>query len=315
MPNLIATPRKWQNKTLLIKSETTYGTDPTPTGAANWIEARNVSLTPLDSDKVQRNIDLPYMGNSGNILVSNWAKLSFDIAMVPSGTAGTAPKWAPLLLGCGMAETITASTSAVYNLVSAAFGSVTGYMNIDGVLHKLLGKRGDVKGKIGAKGTPMLSFSFDAIYMTPVTGGLPTVTRTGWLLEEGVNSVNTTALTINGASLVLNSLDWSLGNKIARMDLPGPQREVAIIDRAPQASATVLAPDLTTFNPFALAEAGTTVALSNTHGSVAGKKVKIDMQVRIIGVDYEQVEETMAYKLTLDPIPVAGNDEIVLTCL
>lgn len=315
MPNLISSPRKWQNKALLVKGETTYGTDATPTGAANWIEARNVSLTPMDSDKVARNIDLPFMGNSGNILVSNWAKLSFDVAMAPSGTLGTAPKWGPLMLGCGTAETVTASTSVAYNLISSAFGSLCAYMNIDGVVHKLLGMRGEVKGKMSAKGTPMLSYSFDAVYVTPVAGGLPTITRTGWMLEEGVNSVNTLPVTINGVALAFSSFDWSFGNKVARLDLAGPQRVVDITDRSPQASITVLAPDLATFNPFVLAENGTTVALTNTHGSAAGKKIKTDMQVRVIGVDYDKIEEMMAYKLTLDPVPVVGNDEIALTCL
>lgn len=315
MPNIITSPRKWRNKTLLVKPEAAYGVDATPTGAANWIEARNVQLTPMDTDKVDRNIDLPYMGSAGSILVSFWAKLSFDVALAPSGVVATAPKWAPLLLACGTAETVTAVTSVAYNLVSTNQSSVVGYMNIDGALHKLVGMRGNVKGKQAAKGTPMLSFSFDAVYATPVTGALPTVTRTGWAIEEGVNSVNTGPVSINAVALAYSTMDWDFGNKIGRIDLPGPQREVTITDRMPSASITVLAPDLATFNPFSLAENGTTVAVSVTHGSAAGKKIKTDMQVRLIGVDYDQIEGNAAYKLTLQPLPVAGNDEIVITCL
>jgi hypothetical protein len=315
MPNLIGSPRKWRNKALLVKTEAVYGSDSTPTGVLNWIEARNVTLTPMDSERAERNIDLPYMGSSGNVIVTNWAKLSFDVAMAPSGDPGVAPKWAPLLMACGTAETVTATTSAAYNLVSNVFSSVVAYMNIDGVIHKLLGMRGEVKGKVSAKGLPMLSFSFDANYVTPVEGAMPAVTRTGWMLEEGVNSVNTAPVTLGGVPLAFSALDWAFGNKVARMDLPGPQREVAITDRKASASITVLAPDLATFNPFALAEAQTVVVLSSTHGSAEGKKVKTDMQVRVIGVDYDKIEEMVAYKLTLDPVPVAGNDEIVLTCL
>jgi hypothetical protein len=313
MSNLIASPRRWRNKAILIKSEATYGVDAIPTGAANWIEARNVTLTPMDNDKVARNIDLPYLGNSGDIIVSSWAKLTFDVALAGSGVAGTAPKWAPLILACGTAETIVATTSASYNLISSAFGSVCAYVNIDGVQHALLGGRGEVKGKFAAKGTPTLSFTFDFNYVAPVVGAAPAVTRTGWAIEEGVNSANTLAAIINGVPLPFSALDWSFGNKVARMDLPGPQREIVISDRAPQATLTVLAPDIVTFNPFALASSAAVVAFTNTHGSAAGKKVRTDMQVRVIDAAYDKVDDMLAYKLTLQPIPVAGNDEIALT--
>lgn len=315
MPNLITNTRKWKNKALLIKPEAAYGVDATPTGAANWIEARNLTLEPMDVEKVDSNIDLPFMGNSGSILVGFWTKLSFDVAMAGSGVAGTPPKWGPLMLACGMAETTVVTTSVAYNLVSTNFGSLVAYMNIDGVLHKLLGMRGNAKGKASAKGTPMISLAYDAVYATPVVGVMPTVTRTGWAIEEGVNSANTGPASINGVPLAFSSLEWDLANKIGRIDLPGPQREVTITGRAPSASITVLAPDLAIFNPFTLAETSAVVALSTIHGSTAGRKVKTDMQVRVTGVSYDQVDENAAYKLTLTPVPVVGNDEVALTCL
>lgn len=315
MPNLIANTRKWRNKGLLVKLETAYGVDAIPTGAVNWIEARNVNLTPMDNDKVARNIDLPYMGGAGNIIVSSWAKLTFDVVVAPSGSPGVAPPWAPLLLGCGMAETITTTTSAAYNLVSSGFSSLCSYMNIDGTVHKLFGMRGSVKGKLSAKGVYALSFSFDANYLTPITGAAPAVTRAAWKIEEGVNSVNTQAVSLNAVPLVLSSLDWDIGNKIARMDLPGPQREVAITDRSATASATVMAPDLATFNPFVLAETSAVVPFTVTHGSAIGKKSKTDLMVRIIDAAYDNSDGVLNYKLTFEPVPVVGNDEIALTCL
>ncbi|MGK5012162.1 phage tail tube protein [Janthinobacterium sp. MDB2-8] len=315
MANLIVNPRKWRNKALVLATEATYALDAAPTGLLNWIEARNVSLTPMDVDRAERNIDLPYMGTSGSVIVSTWAKLAFDIAIAPSGVVGTAPKWGALLMACGLAETVTAATSVAYNLVSNVFSSATAYMVIDGTLHKLLGMRGEVKAKMSAKGLPMLSFAFDACYVTPVTGAMPTVDRTGWTLEEAINSVNTGPVNIGGVPLSFSEFDWALGNKIARMDNPGPQREILITDRKPTASITVLAPDLATFNPFALNDSGATLDLTSMHGTVAGKKFKTEMKARITGVEYAQIEEMVGYKLTLEPLPVNGNDEIALTCM
>ncbi len=316
MPNLISTPRKWQSKAILIKPEApgAYGVDTTP-AAANWIEARGVSLNGIDTETAERNIELPYFGPGGKLITSTWAKLSFEIAIAGSGTAGTAPKWGPLMQGLGFAETIVANTSVNYALVTQGIGSLVAYINVDGIFYKLTGMRGDAKMKTNAKGYKALSFDFQALFNSPTGAAMPTIDRTGWLVEDAVNSVNTGVLAINGVNLAFSTYEWGLGNKIARIDLPGPQREVAITDRVPTCNATVLAPALSAFDPYALANAGATVSLSNTHGTVAGKKVKEDLKVRIIGIQEDQVEGMAAYKLSMEPTPVSGNDEIGITLL
>lgn len=315
MPNLIANPRKWEKKAVLLKGETGYAVDAAPTGLLNWVEARNVSLTSFDAETAERNIEMPYMGNGGKVITSIWSKLSFEVALAGSAAPGTAPKLGPILLGGGFAETISAGVSTTYNLISDAFGSMTAYLNIDGTLYKFVGARTEIKGKITAKGTPMLTVDMSSLYTTPVEGAMPTISRTGWLLEEAVNSVNTGKLTLNGIDLAFSSLEWGCGNNLARIDLPGPQREVAIDGRKPTASTTVLAPALSVFNPYTLAESGAVVDITNTHGSAAGKKTKIDLKAKIIGVAEDKIEKMLAYKLTLEPFPDDGNDEIVLTFL
>jgi hypothetical protein len=314
-PNLVTTPRAFKKKVVLAKLETVYAQDATPTGAANWIEARNISLTPMDVEKAERNIDLPSFGSSGSIIVAAWTKLAYDIAAAPSGSPGVAPKWGVLLQACGFSETVVATTSVTYNLVSSNIGSLSGYINMDGTLHKMPGSRGDVKLKMPAKGIPLFSFSFDSLYVQPVIGLAPTITRTGWAIEEGVNSTNTGPATINGVAMAFSSLEWALGNKIARVDLPGPQVEVQITDRSLTGSITVVAPPLSDFDPFQLARAGATVPMSSTHGTAAGKKYKTDAQVRITGAEYDQVDGMMAYKISFEGPPVLGNDEIALTML
>ncbi|OON62283.1 hypothetical protein B0920_02050 [Massilia sp. KIM] len=298
-----------------MKLETAYGVDNTPDGATNWIEARNVNLTPMEMTRKERDIILPYMGNAGSVVTGIWAKLSFDVALVGSGTAGTAPKFSAPLLGCGMAQTVVATTSVAYNLVSQNHSSVVGYMYIDGVLHKLTGMRGNCKGTMAQQDTPRLTFEFDALYVTPVVGPLPAVTRTGWQTEEGVNAKNTQAASVNGVDLSWSAFDFDLGNKISRLNLPGPHLAIEITDRMPNSSLTVLAPPLAAFNPFALAESNQVVPVSVAHGSTAGKKARYDLQARVADVSYTEVEGIAAYSLKLEPTPVAGNDEVALTLL
>ena len=315
MPNLIASPRFFDKKAVVLKEEVTYGTDPVPTGAANWFEARNVSLTSYDVETAERNIIENWLGHSGKIVASKWSKLSFEIALAGAGAAGTAPKWGPMLLGCGFAETVSAGVDVDYNLVSTAFDSLTAYLVIDGVLYKFVGCRGSVKGKITAKGIPTLAVELTSLYTAPVAGDITGIVKTGWTIEEAVNSVNTGKVTLNAVDLAFSTFEWDLANQIVRLDLPGPQREVMLRDRAPTASLTVLAPLLAAFNPYALADAGTTVDLTNTHGTAAGKKVKTDAKVRVVGVSETEIEGMAAYQLSLDMMPVAGNDELILTVL
>lgn len=315
MSNLIATPRVWDKKAVVLKAEAIYGTDATPTGAANWYEARNVQLTSYDTVTAERNTIENWLGNGGKIVASKWSKLSFEIALAGSGAAGTAPKWADALLACGFAETVAAGVSVTYNLISSAIPSVTAYLEVDGVLYTFVGCRGSVRLRLNSAGIPVMAFELTSIYTAPAAGAISGIVKTGWTYEDAVNSVNTGKVTLGAADLAFSTFEVDLANQIARLNLPGPQVEVMLRDRAPTASLTVLAPALATFNPYSLADAGGTVNLTNTHGTVAGKKVKTDAKVRVVGVAETEIEGMAAYTLNLDLMPVSGNDELTVTVL
>lgn len=315
MPNLLANPRKWKTKAIFFKGEADYGVDPTPTGLLDWVEASNVSLTSFEAETVDRGVEQPYLGNTGKLITSIWSKLSFEVPLAGSGVAGTAPKCNKLFMPCGFAETVVAVTSVTNNLVSDAIESACAYMNIDGVLFKFIGLRGDVKVTTTARGRQVAKFEFTSLYTRPIDTAMGAVDRTGWTIEDAVNATNTGKIVLAGADLAFESYEWALNNKIQRIDLPGPQREVVISDRAPSLNLTVLAPLLAVFNPYALADSATATTLSNTHGLVAGKKVKQDFKGRIISVAETEVLGMAGYKLGFEPLAVAGNDEIAVQFL
>lgn len=314
MANVLTAPRFWKKKAILAKAEATVGTDPIPAPLVDWIEARNVTYEPIQADTADRNVETPYMGNGGKVIVGHWAKLSFEIALAGPGVAGTAPKISPLLLACAFAET-TAAATVTYNLVSDVIGAVTFYINIDGIEQHLVGCRGTATFSLQAKGIPTIKFEFDAVYQPPVAVPPPVVDRTGWPYEQAVNATNTTAVTVGATTLAYSSVELALANQIAKLNLPGPQREVVITDRKPTLNLTVLAPGLNVFDPFALMTGGTVVPVSTTHGTGAGRQVKLDAKARVIGVSNDQVDGVACWKLSLEPTPVAGNDEITLTYL
>jgi hypothetical protein len=100
----------YKRKTVLLaKIEGSYGVDPTPTGAANSILVRNLTLTPQDGETVGRDLVRPYFGNSPQLPGSIRGTLEFEVEVAGAGTAGTAPGYGPLLRACGMAELLLGS--------------------------------------------------------------------------------------------------------------------------------------------------------------------------------------------------------------
>jgi len=55
--------QRTSQRVLLAKIESSYGTDPTPTGSSNAILVRSLEVSPFQSDVVERELIRGYMGN------------------------------------------------------------------------------------------------------------------------------------------------------------------------------------------------------------------------------------------------------------
>ena len=301
---------------LLSKLETTYGTDPTPTGAANAIRAKNVKISPMEGQDLPRDLDLPAMGNQGTIPADLHMKLEFDIELAPSGTVGTAPAWGHLLRGCGMAQTIAAGVSVTYNPVTDNHESVTHYFQIGGTLWKMKGSKGSVKFALNAQSIPVMSFSFLGLFEKPAEAARPTPVYTAWKTPLLVSDANTPVRTINGIAMAIKEFSLDAGTKPETRFLIG-SHGIQISDRAETIEAKVEAVPITSFDPFTLAINQTEVPLVLTHGTVAGSIVTINAprcQIqRTAGL--EESQGIVEWPLRLAPQLNAGNDQytIVLT--
>lgn len=301
---------------VLAKIETTYGTDSVPTGAANAILVENLSVTPLKQDLVERKGIQPFMGNRQSLAVGAAVEVNFDVEIAGSGTAGTAPGYAPLLRMCGMAETLVVSTSAAYSPVSAGFEAGTIYFHADGILHKALGCRGSVSLKISAKGIPVYSFKFTGLY-SPVTDvALPTQTLTAFQTPLPCNNTNTTGFAVHGYAGVLSDFNADLGNQVVHRQVIGSE-SVLITDRNVTGKLTIEAVLVATKDFFAIAKACTLSTFTLTHGTVGGNKVKIDgTKVQLMNPSYSEQDGVKMLNLDLKFVPGAtGNDDITITCL
>ena len=98
-----------RKRAILAKIETTYGQDPMPSGQLDALLMSNLSVSPMEMTLAQRQNVKAYMGNNPNVLAAIYAKVSFDIEVAGSGTAGVAPAYDELLRACGLAATTLAA--------------------------------------------------------------------------------------------------------------------------------------------------------------------------------------------------------------
>lgn len=299
-----------RKRTILAKLETTYGVDPTPTGAANAILVRNLSITPLNAENVSRDLVRPYLGASEQLIASSYVQCEFEVEMAGSGTAGTAPAYGALLQACGMSETVVAATSVTYAPVSSAFKSLAIYYNVDGVLHKITGARGNVEMQINSRQIPVFRFQFTGLYNAPTDTAAPSVTYTAFQTPLAANSDNTTGFSLFSYSGALESLSLNLNNAVQYRSLIGSE-DVLLTDRQVSGQVVFEAPTITAKDFFSLALGSTIGALDITHGVTAGNKVQItSSRVDISNPTYQDQNGIQMLQVPVTLVPsTAGNDE------
>lgn len=300
-----------RKRVILAKTEVTYGTDPTPTGAANAILVRNLSITPQNSEMVSRDLVRPYLGASEQLEAGVHVTCEFEIEMAGSGAAGTAPAYGPLLLACGMTATTSAGVSVTYAPVSASFGSVTIYYNVDGVLHKVTGARGNVQISLQVGQIPTFRFSFTGLYNAPTDTAMVSPTYTAFQTPLACNSDNTTGFQLHSYSGALQSAEINFGNAVNYRMLVGAE-DVLMTDRQVTGTVVLEAPTIAAKDYFAL---GLSSALGNfqvTQGTAAGNRVQVTSSRTSLGPpQYQDANGIHMLSVPMTFVPsTAGNDEI-----
>lgn len=314
-----------RNRLAQFKIETTYGTDP---GA--WVGADTIQFTEGSHEEVHENIprDLirPYFGGSEHLRVTGMRRITLKVELAGAGTAGTAPKWGPLLRACGMAQALTASVMAVYTPVSTAFESGTLRYWVDGVLHVCLGCRGTVRLMLGAFEIPYLEFTFQGLdTVDPTAVAAPASDFTGWTRPVPANPANgaevrlgatytpATGVISGGTALASRGLsEIAVGNALSHIKLlSGESMDVTNREVTGRVSTFLTAADEVTWR--AAVKANTSAALGWQSGTAAGNIVGVFgpavQRTEPQNEDYEG-RVMMASGLRFLPSGAAGNDEL-----
>lgn len=306
---------KSMRKTLLAMAvEAVEGTPETLDGADCFL-IRNATLTPLAGNSVNREFVREVLGNYGSIQLDQHLELSFEIEFAPSGTKGTAPQYAPLLLVSGFEETVSAGTKVEYTLISEGFDSATMGTWMDGIYQEGAGARGNLSINLSRGSLPTINGTLMGSYSAPSDETPPTPDFTGWQTPLGPNSLNTATVTLHGESVCMESFTLDLANQLVFRDLPGCDPKALITDRKPSGTIVFEMTDVATYAWVEAARLHTTAALQIVHGVGDGKKITIDAPAVSFGQpSYSDSDGVLMCSLPLVFEPTsAGNDEIKLT--
>ncbi len=268
---------KLKRKTLVLaKIESSYGVDPTPTVASNAILTLNAEIKET-FEQAPRDIQITSLTKKQFVGAKKFAEVTFSAEVSGSGSAGTAPRLGTLLRGCSMAETTISSTSNEYTPTSSSQESVTLYVFMDGVLHKVTGAMGSWKLTSIAGQQAVFEFKFMGIYNTPTDTAPGAATYDGNV--DSPPLVTSATLTYNSTAFVVNQIDIDIANSVVARPSVNASTAIAgfhITDRNPIASFDPEAESVATYD-FNADILTTPRDFTFTIGSSAGNRVVVDI--------------------------------------
>ncbi|MCD0494823.1 hypothetical protein LQD23_21340 [Chromobacterium violaceum] len=298
---------------IIAKTETKEGVDAVPTGAANAILVANPKVTPLDSDKAERNIVRPYFGNAESVVTGVRMKAEFEVELAGAGEPGAVPAWGVLLRGCGFAETVVKDVAVSYAPISTGHQSLTIYYNLDGVQHKLLGARGNVSFDLQNKQFPKMKFVFTGVHGGIVDAAAPALTLTPFMTPMPFDAANVAHFNLFAFAPAVQSLTFDMANEVKHRSLPGGVERVLITGRKPSGSAQIESTTVAEKDWFEIARTGRRGMLNLEHGRVAGNIILIEANISIGSADYGDSDNISMTTLPLALLPYDGDDEFKIT--
>lgn len=198
---------------ILAKEETTYNTDPTPTGAANAILVEDPKFS-FAGRRAERKPLRTSLASLKSLYAGALINFECNAEIKGSGAAGTAPELGVLLRACAMTETIVAVTSVTYTPASSGHKSCTIYFYEDGLLYKFTGCRGNVSCNLKTADKGIFSFKFTGHFSGPTDTALATPTYNATVPSVLIN----VPFSIGAYSAVISALNFDMGHTIATPD-------------------------------------------------------------------------------------------------
>lgn len=301
---------------LLVKKEVTYGTA-VVLAAADTIWAEGVRYTPKGT-KVESDPAKPGVGGTPSQVYGEHAEITFEVPLSASGTAGTAPKWGPLIKACGLGETVVPTTSVTYRLLDdpSASDSLTIGWREANRSHQLIGARGKVGLKFAKGGRPMLVFTFRGLHQTVAAGAslvAADANFTGWVDARPVAQGRTT-FSLSGQALPLRDLTLDANDNIKFVDLPHQENVRLLGPRSISGRVKCSMPPVATYNPETPWLSRANVAFSLVHNTTAGSIITVTGQGQMGEPSYARDDGDDTFEQAYDLIgsTLAASDDLII---
>lgn len=309
---------------VLAEIETTYGVDPAPIVGSNAILVEDPQVK-VSGEILKRNHVHSTLSPLAHIIGMKEVDITFKTELKGSGTAQVGgatdiPEIDPLLQACGMNPTLTAETTGGagdghidYLPISSALKSLTLWVYLDGVVHKVNGCVGDFKIDAKAGKYGVIEWKFKGIYTVPIDAEIPSGAVFNSQLPAPIFSA---AFSIGGYAGIIESVSLDLSNKIEkRISVNAAEGIIGflITERESKGEIDPEAVTLATHNFWSAWKLGTAEALTFTIGSTAGAKIDITAPKCVYSsIDWADRAGVRTYKLPFTLAQNAGDDELKL---
>ena len=305
--------KKMMAAVFLAKLQVDENTPIVPNGASAML-CRAMTPRPVVLESSERNNIKPYFGNDGSVVTSVYSECELEVEFAPSGSLGVAPKWAPLLLACAFAETITAGISVVYAPITDDQQAISIDIFIDGIRHRMTNAKGTVSFEMKAKTIPVLKFKFTGFHNAVADAAMPTgVDYSAFTDPLAVNYDNTPSWSLHGITGALDSVSFDIASKVSYRNMPGKQ-SVEITGRSPSGNISLEMDTIATKDWFDAVIQADLNTLSITHGTEAGKILQVTSpKVQLLDPSYSDSDGTLMIGMKAVYKPNLGNDELIIT--
>lgn len=308
-----------EKQLIFAKVRTTgkYGDDDNASGTAtNAMVVSNVAHKPLEGNRISRDIVKGFLGSMGELQVTSFVELSFDVELTGSGDVDLPPAYSPLYHLCGVSETITADTSVDYALVDSGYKDGTIHYYIDGVLHKMLGVRGAITNKtLGTGVIPKISFMFVGLYVKPEdVGAAPAADFSAFNMPKPATSSTISVFDCYGHKLQMSEFTVSPGTSVSHLDVANQEEVEVAGTRAGSGSMKIREPDISVINFFDLKKSGAPGAINYQLGKdVDDAGYIFDLHIPAVNVKNvtRSFEDGKSWlQIEMDITPTAANNDL-----
>jgi hypothetical protein len=308
-------PLKINKQLLLIKVETTFNTDATPTAALDAIQCEDPDFS-VEPVVLERNFIKPTWDRTAHAMGRKLAKIKFVTEIKNGGTAGTQCRLGRLLTACGFKETLSAGVSAIYTPSSVATDhkSVTIYLYKDGIQHKITGAYGTVSFEGAVNGYGKATFEFIGQYYAPSDVALP---LTPVFETTKPSQIELAQFTIDGFAATISKFSLDMGVEVLpRLDANGTDgyNGTYIGDRTPKGGIDPEATLVASQTFWVKMATAIEMAFNFRVGSAAGNIVTFTApKCQYSGLTYAARDKIQTLDAGLMFNGSSGDDEVTIT--